>query len=90
MSALAPRLRPARVTVVLKDGRTLSHAVETHRGDFNHPFAEADIRAKFRELAGLVLTAEGASAVERLVARCEDWTSVRELTDTLRRSERPH
>ena len=90
MSALAPRLRPARVTVVLKDGRTLSHAVESHRGDFNQPFAEAEIRAKFRELAGLVLTAEGASAVEHLVARCEDWTSVRELTDTLRRSERPH
>src|SRR6267154_3062181 len=34
MSALAPRLRPARVTVTLMDGRRSTQARESHRGDF--------------------------------------------------------
>src|SRR4051812_3838934 len=56
MSALAPRLRPARVTVTLSDGRQATHAADSHRGDFNLPFDEAEIRGKFRELAATVLT----------------------------------
>ena len=35
-------------------------ARESHRGDFNEPFAEAELREKFRELAGHVLDAGGA------------------------------
>ena len=85
MSAVAPRLRPARVTVTLKDGRQGTHACESHRGDFNQPFAESEIREKFRELAGTVLTAEGAKNVEAAVDNCEQWTSLRELTALLRR-----
>ena len=44
MSAVAPRLRPARVTVTLKDGRHGTHACESHRGDFRQPFDESEIR----------------------------------------------
>lgn len=88
MSALAPRLRPARVTVTLADGRSMTHAVESHRGDFNQPFDESEIRRKFRSLAGLVLTAAGADAVEALVDRCDRWTSLAELTATLRHHQR--
>src|SRR5712671_3415671 len=47
MSAVAPRLRPARVTVTLGGGRQATHATESHRGDFNLPFAETEVRAKF-------------------------------------------
>ncbi len=85
MSAVAPRLRPARVTVKLKDGRQSTHACESHRGDFDRPFAESEIRDKFRELAGVVLTPEGVTNVERQLDRSEQWTGVRELTDVLRR-----
>jgi 2-methylcitrate dehydratase PrpD len=88
MSALVPGLRPARVTVTLNDGRQATHTRDSHRGDFNEPFAEAEIRAKFRELAGTVLTETGAHDVERAVDRCEEWTSIAELTDLLRRSGR--
>jgi len=88
MSALAPRLRPARVMVALKDGRSLSHAVQSHRGDFNQPFQETEIRAKFRELAGVLLTGEGATAVEALVSRCEQWRDIGELAGALRHHER--
>jgi 2-methylcitrate dehydratase PrpD len=85
MSALAPQLRPARVTVVLKDGRQVTCVRDSHRGDFNQPFAEAEVRGKFRELAGVVLTAVGAAAVEQAVDRCETWADVGVLTGLCRR-----
>jgi 2-methylcitrate dehydratase PrpD len=85
MSAVAPRLRPARVTVTLKDGRQGTHACESHRGDFNQPFEESELREKFRDLAGHVLTPESAARVEEAIDRAEQWKSVRELTDLLRR-----
>jgi hypothetical protein len=84
MSTVVPLLRPARVTVTLKDGRSDSHACESHRGDFNDPFAESEIRDKFRELAGTLLSAEGAMKVEDLIERCDQWASVSELTEALR------
>ncbi len=85
---MAPRLRPARVTVTLGDGRQATQATESHRGDFNQPFAEAEIRDKFRQLATTVLTQAGAAAVERAVDSCEEWKSVGELPELLRRSGR--
>jgi len=85
MSALAPRLRPARVTVTLMDGRRSTQARESHRGDFQQPFAESEIREKFHELAGVVLTQEGTKHVEHAVDCCEDWKSVEDLIERLRR-----
>jgi 2-methylcitrate dehydratase PrpD len=89
MTALVPRLRPARVTVTLKDGRRATHAVQSHRGDFNDPFAESEIRAKFHELAGHVLTPDGTARIEMLVDRCESWNSVPDFIEQLRRHTRP-
>jgi len=85
MTAVAPRLRPARVTLTLTDGRHSTHSRESHRGDFQEPFAESEIRGKFRELAGVVLRPEGVSGVENAVDRCEEWQSIAELTELLRR-----
>ncbi len=87
MSAKAPRLRPARVTVTLTDGRHSTQSRDSHRGDFQQPFAEAEIRAKFRELAEIVLTPEGAGEVERAVDRCDEWPDIGELTRLLRQHE---
>jgi 2-methylcitrate dehydratase PrpD len=86
MSALAPRLRPARVTVTLGDGRQATQATQSHRGDFQLPFTESEIRDKFRELAATVLTGDGIADVERAVDRVEEWKSVAELPELLRRS----
>lgn len=85
MTAVAPRLRPARVTVTLKDGRQATDSRDSHRGDFNDPFDDAELEEKFRELAGLVLTPEGVEDVRAAVWRCEEWKSVRELPALLRR-----
>ena len=84
MSAVAPRLRPARVTVTLTDGRSSTRACDSHRGDFQQPFAEWEIRDKFRELAAVVLTPEGAIAVEQAVDRSEQWASLAELIGVFR------
>ena len=89
MSALAPRLKPARVTVTLTDGRQATHSCDSHRGDFQQPFAESEIRAKFRELASIVLTQEGVSCVEHALDHCETWTSLTDLTALLRRHGLP-
>jgi 2-methylcitrate dehydratase PrpD len=89
MTAVVPRLRPARVTVTLTDGRQATRSRDSHRGDFNEPFAEAELRDKFRELAGVVLTPEGAAEVERAVDRSEEWQGLGALTDLLRRYGRP-
>jgi 2-methylcitrate dehydratase PrpD len=88
MSALAPRLRPAWVTVRLADGRAATHSCESHRGDFNNPFSEAELRAKFRELAAVVLSADGVAAAERAIDRIEEWKDVGALTELLRRHGR--
>lgn len=84
MSAVVPGLRPARVKVTLTDGRQAMREVQSHRGDFNEPFAESEIRTKFHELAAEVLTPEGVLAVESAIDRCEQWTSVAELVALLR------
>lgn len=88
MSALAPRLRPARVTVRLTDGRAATQERQSHRGDFGDPFAEEEIRGKFRELAATLLRTDGAARVERAVDRCDTWASVAELPALLRRASR--
>jgi 2-methylcitrate dehydratase PrpD len=88
MSARTPVLRPARVTVTLVDGRRATHYRDSHRGDFNDPFTEAELREKFRELAGIVLSATGVAALEHAVDRCDDWANVGALTGCLRRYSR--
>ncbi len=85
MSAVAPRLRQARVTLVFTDGRSVTRARDSHRGDFHQPFAEAELYDKFRELAGTVLTREGVGLVEQAVDHCENWDNVDVLTTLCRR-----
>lgn len=78
-TARVPRLKPARVTLTLTDGRSSTHVVESARGDFQNPHPESALRAKFRELAGLVLTAEGVAGLEAAVDRAHEWRDIGEL-----------
>lgn len=84
LTAVTPRLKPARVTVRLNDGRQSTQTCDSPRGDFQQPYETATLRQKFRELAGLVLSPEGAMAVEESVEQCEQWSSVRVLSDLVR------
>jgi len=74
-----------RMAAVVVDGRRATHARQSHRGDFSEPFSEGELRAKFRELAGTVLTPEGAAQVEAAIERSEDWPSLAALTYLCRR-----
>jgi 2-methylcitrate dehydratase PrpD len=72
LSAQVPRLKPARVTVTLTGGRQLTRLRESARGDFQDPYGEDEVRAKFRELAGVVLEPSRRGPVEALVDRLDD------------------
>jgi 2-methylcitrate dehydratase PrpD len=84
-----PALKPARVTLTMKDGRQATITCDSPRGDCLNPYDESEIRQKFRQLAGLALTPQGLSEVEDAVNRLEHWTSASELVDLLRRHCRP-
>lgn len=79
MSGRVPADKPAQVILTLKDGRRHTHAVSSHQGDFFEPYTDGQLRAKFRDLAGDVLTGEGVTRLETAIARCEDLDSVGEL-----------
>jgi 2-methylcitrate dehydratase PrpD len=84
MTAATPRLKPARVTVVLKDGRSCTKARDDDRraGQRTDP---AEVRDKFRGLAGLVLTKAGVAAVESAIDEVETWPTMAPLIDALHR-----
>jgi 2-methylcitrate dehydratase PrpD len=66
-TAQLPGLRPARVRITLADGTVHSAEVTTNRGDTEDPYTEAEVRAKFRELADPVYGADRAKAIEEAV-----------------------
>ena len=85
MSARVPAARPARVTVTLKDGRQATASRDMSRRDQEQPDPEPEVRGKFHELAGTVLTREGVAAVEHAVGQAETWASVSDLMTLSRR-----
>ena len=94
LTAQVPRLKPARVTITFTDGRQATRLRESARGDFNDPYGEGEVRNKFRELAGMVLSPAGVARVEALVDRLEDLPRLGDLVVALRHdrglhSERP-
>jgi 2-methylcitrate dehydratase PrpD len=84
MNPSVPALKPARVTVTLRDGRQATRACDSPRGDCLNPYDPTEIRAKFRDLAGHALTAQGLDEVEHAVDRLETWASGAVLPDLLR------
>ena len=84
LSAQVPRLKPARVTVTLADGRQITRLRESARGDYQDPYREDEIRSKFRELAGLVLSPDIAARAEAMVGRLDEAPRLGDLVDLLR------
>ena len=84
LSASVPRLKPARVTVTFTGGRQVTRTRESARGDYQDPYREGEIRAKFRELAGVVLSAEGVARTEQIVDRLDELPRLGSLVETLR------
>ncbi len=88
LTAMLPHLKPARVTVTLKDGRQSTKTCDSAQGDFQRPYAASDLREKFRQLAALGLTEAGVTAVETTIDQFEQRPSLREFVDLMRRHGR--
>lgn len=67
LTAMLPGLRPARLRLTLADGSVHQAEVTTNRGDTEDPYTGAEVRAKFRELAGPVYGAARTAAIEEAV-----------------------
>jgi len=65
LTAGFPRMRAARVTVTLRDGRVLQHFAPWRRGDPEAPLTDAEIDDKFSELAGPVIGSDAAATLLR-------------------------
>ena len=84
LSASVPRLKPARVTVTFAGGRQVTRTRQSARGDYQDPYREDEIRAKFRELAGVVLSPENVVRTEQIVDRLDELPRLGSLVETLR------
>lgn len=58
-----PRKRMARLAVTLHDGRVLEHFQRTRKGDPDDPLSDAELFAKYDELAATALDLETARAL---------------------------
>src|SRR5499426_705755 len=85
LNASVPRLKPARVTVTFTDGCQVTRLRESARGDFQDPYREDEVRAKFRELARVVLSRGAVSRVEELVDRLDELPRLSDLVAALTR-----
>lgn len=70
MSAKLPNERPARVTIILRDGRKFSAATDTNRGDWADPFSEAEVYGKYLSLTARAWSPTKSRAV---------WDATRDL-----------
>ena len=52
MTKKLPELRPAQVTIVMKDGSSFEATVETNRGDWQDPYTPEQLVEKYMSLAG--------------------------------------
>jgi hypothetical protein len=71
------------VTVTFTDGRQVTRLRESARGDFQEPYREEELRVKFRELAGMVLSPGAVARVEELVGRLDELPRLSDLVDAL-------
>jgi len=84
MERVWPTLRPAIVTLSLRDGRTLSTRVDHAAGSPERPLTRAEIAEKFLRLTGTVIGESRARELVALVWRLETVADVRDLTVYLR------
>ncbi|MGY1825240.1 MmgE/PrpD family protein [Blastococcus sp. SYSU DS0541] len=79
MTAAAPAVRGARVSLTLRDGRTLTATEDDPPGGPTRPYPAAGIAAKHRALLTRALSDDAADAVLAWCAGLPDATSVRGL-----------
>ena len=84
MSMLRSDYPCARVTVALKDGRTLTESTTFVRGDFENRRSEEELQQKFNSLTSPSLGEDGVGKVISVLDHLQDLKDVRKLTALLR------
>jgi len=84
-----PTVRPARVTIELADGRTVSDLTEDPRGHFGNPFTDTELAEKFATLAGRYMSRDGVAQVAGMAMAADRLGSTTELTEAMRRNALP-
>jgi 2-methylcitrate dehydratase PrpD len=75
LDALGPdEMRAVRVTVTMNDGSQHKHSLLYRPGHFKNPIPDEALRAKFRDLAGRVITPEALDTIERVVDNLDKET----------------
>ena len=69
----------ARVRVTLIDGRVIEHAVKHPSGSPERPLSDAQLEAKFMELAGAAVDRTGAKALYAAALALEGVADVNDL-----------
>jgi 2-methylcitrate dehydratase PrpD len=75
------RLPSEVVTVILRDGKRLSHEVFTPRGAPDNPLSGEELIDKYKDCASLVLAPEAVERSLELVANLEEIQDISELVD---------
>jgi 2-methylcitrate dehydratase PrpD len=81
LTSMLPGLRPARVSIVLKDGRTLFAEALTNRGDTEDPYSDGEIREKFHELTSPVWDEARRNAILEAVDGIDRAADIRALDE---------
>jgi len=76
MSEAFPREWPADVLVTLRDGRAFERSIAYPKGEPEAPMSDAEVEAKFRDLASVAITDAAASAVIEAVRRIDTGNGV--------------
>ncbi|MPZ44753.1 MAG: hypothetical protein GEV05_15390 [Betaproteobacteria bacterium] len=79
-----PLDHPDAVTVTLKGGKQISHAVAIAKGHADNPLTKAELLGKYGECAGLVMHEEDVARLGDILAGLDKLADVKELTRLLR------
>jgi 2-methylcitrate dehydratase PrpD len=80
MTARLPQFRPARVDLRLRDGRTVSAAVDANRGDDQDPYSRDELIGKYSSLASRVWSHDVADDVRKKIL---DLATIKDVSTVL-------
>lgn len=76
LDALGPdEMRAVRVTLTMKDGKAYKHSLLYRPGHCMNPIPDEALRAKFRDLAGRVITKSAVERIENIVGNLDKETN---------------
>ena len=78
-----PAVRQAHVRLLLRDGRSLESPPATAQGNYDNPIPDAQLRAKYRQLAEPALGAARSAATQEAVEALADAADSATLCDLL-------